>query len=358
MRAAVVSDDRALRIDEVPIDPEPGEVLVRVRACGICGTDLHAVQHPETFDTRPGDVLGHEFCGVVVDTTPGERGGDTTPGEPGVQVPPGITDWAPGDRVVVQPLMPCGACDVCRDGYRSRCRRGRAFGLGRGAVPGAFAEFARVSPHALYRIPDHVSDRAAALTEPFAVGIHAVQRTRVQPGDACLIMGGGPVGVFTLLAALRAGAGPIIVSEFAAGRRRLCERLGAAAVVDPADTDPGRVMRELTGAAPPVVFDAVGTPPTLQEATRLAGRDGRVGIVGVCIQPHTLQPLTAIVKDLDLHYSWAWTDANFQEALDAIAAGDLPVDEIVTDVIGLDDLPAMFASLSHPTTQGKVIVQP
>ena len=340
MRAAVVNEDHTLRIDDVAIAPEPGELLVRVRACGICGTDLHALQHPDTFDTRPGDVLGHEFCGEIVDATDGVDG------------------WDPGDRVVVQPILPCGACEDCTDGYRSRCRRGRGFGLGRGAVPGAYAEFARVSPHALYRIPDHVSDRAAALTEPFAVGIHAVRRTRVQAGDACLIMGGGPVGVFTLLAAQRAGAGPIVVSDFAEGRRQLCERLGAAAVVDPATADPGHVLRDLTGVPPPVVFDAVGTPPTLQEATRLAGRDGRIGVVGVCTQPHTLQPLTAIVKDLDLHYSWAWTDADFQEALDGIAAGALPVDEIVTDVIGLDALPAMFESLAHPTSQVKVIVSP
>ena len=234
MRAAVVNEDHTLRIDDVAIAPEPGELLVRVRACGICGTDLHALQHPDTFDTRPGDVLGHEFCGEIVDATDGVDG------------------WDPGDRVVVQPILPCGACEDCTDGYRSRCRRGRGFGLGRGAVPGAYAEFARVSPHALYRIPDHVSDRAAALTEPFAVGIHAVRRTRVQAGDACLIMGGGPVGVFTLLAAQRAGAGPIVVSDFAEGRRQLCERLGAAAVVDPATADPGHVLRDLTGVPPPV----------------------------------------------------------------------------------------------------------
>jgi len=346
MRAAVVTDDHSIRIDELPIDLQPGEVLIRVRAAGICGTDLHAVQHPDTFDTRPGDVLGHEFCGQIVELPPG------------CPPPPDGQPWATGDRVVVQPILPCGACDDCRSGFQSRCRRSKGFGLGRGAVPGAYAEFARVSPLALYRIPEGVTDHAAALTEPFAVAIHAVRRTRVQPGDACLIMGGGPVGAFTLLAARQAGAGPIVVSDPALGRRDLCQRLGAAAVVDPTTADPGHVMRELTGSRPPVVFDAVGTPPTLQEATRLAARDGRIGIVGACTQPHTLQPLTAIVKELDFHYSWAWTDADFQHALTGIAGGAVPVDEIVTDVVSLDALPAMFAALTQPTTQVKVLVAP
>ena len=156
---------------------------------------------------------------------------------------------------------------------------GRRRAFHRGAGPGAYAEYARVSPHAPFRIPDHVSYRAAALTEPFAVGMHAARRARVGAGDLCLIMGGGPVGVFTLLAARRLGAGPIVVSDFAPGRRDLCERLGADVVVDPAETDPGVVGQEMTGAPPAVVFDAVGTPPTLQEATRLAGTEGRVGVV-------------------------------------------------------------------------------
>lgn len=340
MRAAVVTESQRLRIDDVPLDPQPGEVVLRVRACGICGSDLHAIAHPDVFDTRPGVVLGHEFCGEVVETTAGVEG------------------WEIGERVVAQPILPCGDCEACRSSYRHRCRRGRGFGLGPGSLPGAYAEFARVSPRALFRIPDHVSDPAAALTEPFAVGIHAVRRARVATGDSCLIMGGGPVGVFTLLAARQAGAGPIIVSDYAAGRRALCERLGADAVVDPADSDPGAVVREMTGASAAVVFDAVGTPPTLQEATRLAGFDGRVGVVGVCTEPHTLQPLTAIVKNLDLHYAWAWSDEDFQTALDTIAGGTVPVDEIISDIIDLDGLPTMFDALALPTTQVKVIVAP
>ena len=340
MRAVVVTPDRDLALTDLDIAPHPGEVLLRVRACGICGSDLHGLIHPNAFGTRAGDVMGHEFCGEVAET------GD------------GVQGWQPGERVVVRPVLACGDCPACNDGFSWRCRRGKPVGLGPGAVGGAYAEYVRATPSTLVRIPDALPDRHAALTEPFAVGLHAVNRARVGPGDSVCIMGAGPVGLFTLLAAKRRRAGPILVSEPAAGRRALCEQLGATATVDPNQEDPARIMREMAGSRPDVVFDAVGTAPTLQEATRLARRNGRVGVVGVCTVPHTLQPLTAIAKELDLHYAFAWSDADFDAALRAIAEGAVPADAIISDVIGLDQVPAMFRALAQPTTQVKVIVEP
>lgn len=338
MRAVVITGIGELAVQDVELRPEPGDVVLRTKDCGVCGTDLHSLLYPDAFRTGPGTVLGHEFSGEVIEVTAGVQG------------------WRPGDRVVALPVLACGACDDCRAGYEWRCASGRGIGL---AVPGALAEYVRTSPHALLRIPEGLGYRQAALTEPLAVGLHGVNRVGLRAGESALIMGAGPIGLFTLIWARLAGAEPIVVSDPAPGRRAQALALGAHSAVDPAEADPAAAVRELTqGAWPQVVFDCVGTPPTLQEATRMAARGGRVAVTGVCLQPYELQPMTAHVKELDLHYVFAYTRAEFAQALDALAGGDIPAEDLISDVIGLDAAPAMFKRLARPTTQIKVLVEP
>lgn len=339
MRAVIIGDNQDLSVQEIDLEPQPGEVLLQVKDCGICGTDMHALKFPQVFGTGPGTVLGHEFCGEVV------------------EVRTDVGGWRPGDRVVGMPIIACGQCDDCRTGRDWRCIS--KFGIGM-AVPGAFAEYVRTSPRQLYRIPDNVSYRHAALTEPLAVGYHSVvRRGRLAPGEPTLIMGAGPVGLFTLIWARIVGAEPIVVSEPAAGRRAQALAFGADAVVDPREENPAQRMRDLThGHRPQVVFECVGVPPTLEEAMRHAARDGRIVVVGVCMEPYTLQPMTAAGKELDVHYVFGYHHDDFTVALDALAQGRIPADALISDVIALDDVPAMIAALAHPSTQIKVLVEP
>ena len=345
MRAVIVDEpqgDRGtLRVGEIDLTPEPGELVRRVGACGICGTDLHALDHPQVFGTGPGVVMGHEFSGEVVEVTAGVEG------------------WRVGERVAVLPTMACGDCEECRDGYDWRCTRGRGIGLGHQAVSGGYAEFVRVHPNTCFRLPAGLSLRDAALTEPLAVGLHSVRRGRVAAGEPLLIMGAGPVGLFTLVWARLAEASPIVVSDPAPGRRAQALALGADAAVDPGEESPSHRLRDLAGGRwPSVVFDCVGTPPTLEEACRLAGRNGRVAVVGVCLQPYTLQPMTAHGKELDLHYVFGYRRSEYAEALDALAEGAIDPAALISDVIGLDAVPAAFARLRQPGPEIKVLVDP
>ncbi len=353
MRAVVMTTPGQLEVQDVDIAPRPGEVLLRTADCGICGTDLHLLRFPDAFRAGPGTVMGHEYSGEIVEVTAGIPAPRLHSGQSTAQ------GWRPGDRVVAVPMIACGDCDQCRAGFDWRCGRGSPVGLTADGATGAFAEYVRATPHTLFPIPDALSYRHAALTEPLAVGLHSVNRVRLDAGEPCLIMGAGPVGLFTLIWAKLRGAEPIVVSDPSPGRRDQAAALGAHAVVDPTDEDPAARMREITkGRWPAVVFDCVGTPPTLQEAMRLAARNGRVAVTGVCLQPYELQPMTAHAKELDVHYVFAYTHAEFQQALDALARGDVPADALISDVISLDDVPAMFQTLANPTTQLKVLVEP
>ena len=341
MRAVVINEAGGLTVEEVPVAPGQGEILLRVAYCGICGTDLHTVRYPDVFNSGPGTVMGHEFSGTVAEI------GD------------GVDGWSIGDRAVAMPVLACGECAECRQGFDWRCRDGAGIGLSTAGAAGAYAEFVRVSPHALFRVPDELSDRHAALTEPLAVGLHSVNRARLTAGEPCLIMGAGPVGLFTLIWAKLRGAAPIVVSDPVAERRAQAESLGAHAGVDPRAQDPASMMREISdGARPSVVFDCVGTADTLQEATRLASRNGRVAVVGVSLQPSELRPMTAHGKELDIAYVFAYTHDEFGEALEALAAGAIPADKLISDVVPLDGVADIFAQLSQPTTQVKVLIDP
>ncbi len=341
MRAVVVTGVNNLAVQNVDLTPEPGEVVLQVKACGICGTDLHALRFPDVLNTGPGTVLGHEFCGEVAEVTAGVEG------------------WRPGDRVVAMPFHTCGNCDECAAGYDWSCVRGRWIGFSHTGVPGALAEYVRASPRLMFRVPEGLSYRHAALTEPVAVALHSVNRARLQRGEPCIVMGAGPVGSLTLIWAKILEAHPIVVSDPLPERRRLALDLGAHAAVDPAEADPVERMIELTrGVRPAVVFDCVGTPSTAEEAMRMAASHGRVVLTGVSMEPYQLQPMTAHGKELDVYYTTAYTHAEFQEAMNALARAVVPADDLISEIIGLDAVPGMFKTLANPTTQVKVLVEP
>ncbi|HVP28181.1 MAG TPA: zinc-binding dehydrogenase [Myxococcota bacterium] len=332
MKAVVVSAPRTLSVETVP-DPEPTpeQLVLRVGACGICGSDLHAHQ----MGILPvGSVMGHEFAGEVVESRHG---------------------WKAGDRACALPALSCGRCDRCLTGLGVFCLHGMK-GLGLGQAQGAYAEYVAVSPHHLVRLPEGVETRLGALVEPLAVGLHAANVARLRAGENVLVMGAGPIGLSTLLWARHFGARSVIVSEKSPGRRAMAERFGASAAVDPGD-----LLSATQRVAPggiDVVFEAVGVPGLIAQAINSVKFRGRVVVVGVCMQPDQIFPFFAITKEASLHFVLAYEKPDFQYAVDMLDQGRIEPRGMITDEIALEAVGGAFVALETPTTQSKVLVVP
>jgi len=336
MKAALLKPDGTLSVATVPDPaPEDGEVLLRVRDCGICGSDLHVARTPDRLP--PDTIMGHEFAGEIA------------------ALGKGVEGWRVGERVIAMPLMACGTCRACVSGDEMRCPDLRGIGLGQ--LPGAYAEYVRAHPASMFRIPDHVSFRAAALVEPLAVGLRGVRRARTQEGAACIIIGAGPIGLVTVIWARRLGARAIVVSEIADGRAGLALRFGADRVVNPNHTDPSTTLRELVARDPDVVYECVGLKGTLNTAFSLAGPRGEIIVLGVCTEPDEVFPLFGILKELEVRFVLGYSRAEFEQALQGLADGTINADPLITDVVGIDALPSAFASLYRPSQEAKVLLE-
>jgi 2-desacetyl-2-hydroxyethyl bacteriochlorophyllide A dehydrogenase len=328
MRAVVVAGPRRLAVETVPDPtPEPGQAVVRVAACGICGSDLHVHQGGYL---PAGSIMGHEFCGEVVE---------------------GAGGLAAGERVCVLPALSCGRCERCGSGLGMYCAEQRPLGLGQ--APGAFAEYVAIAPHQAVRLPSGLDDEHGALVEPLAVALHAVEVARLARGERCVVIGAGPIGLALVLWARHAGAGEVIVSERSPGRRALAQRIGATRVVEP-----GQLAEAVGLDGADVVFEAVGAPGLIQQCIQHARFRGRVVVVGVCIPPDRFQPATAVLKELELRFALAYERKDFERTVARIERGELRPSALVTDRIGLADVPAAFDALEHPEERCKVLVQP
>jgi len=347
MRAAILRETgKPLEIGALPDpSPGPGELVVRVASCGICGSDLHVACLPGGLP--PGAVMGHEFAGEVVEVGPLDAA---------VAGPAAAAPLRPGDRVCALPFIGCGRCGACLAGDGIRCPTLRTLGFG--DVPGAFAEYARVGVGEAVRLPDAVSFAQGALVEPLAVGLHAVERARLAPGADVLVVGAGPIGLAVALWARFLGARHVVVSERAPDRRALADRFGATGTVDPAADDVATAFADLAGAAPDTVFECVGVKGLLQECLGLAAPRASVVVVGVCMEPDTLVPALGVAKELSLYFVVAYRRRDFELTLALLEQGRIPSTEMITDVVGLDDFPGAFEALKQPTTQCKVMLEP
>lgn len=338
MRATLMEKGR-LWVAEVP-DPVPaeGEVLVKSIACGICGSDLHAARHTEQFvatsreaggafklTTLSPVILGHEFCAEVVDYGPG------TP-----------RDLAPGTLVCSVPVLV----------------RGQALGLGYSEeVPGGFAEYMVLSGSLMVPVPNGLSASHAALTEPMAVGRHAVAKAGLDGQETILVMGCGPVGL-AVIAALRAeGAGPVLAADFSPRRRQLAEQMGAHEVMDPAQIKPFE-SRKFPGQGQTVIFECVGIPGMLDQIFLGAPQDARIVVVGVCLEMDQSRPLIAINKELSVQYVLGYSLEEFNQTLKLIAEGRIDVEPIITGSVSLEGVAGAFEDLADPERHAKVLVRP
>jgi threonine dehydrogenase-like Zn-dependent dehydrogenase len=318
--------------------PGPGEVLVKSRACGICGSDLHAVRHTDDFVATSRDsggafklttfepvVLGHEFCAEVVDYGPETE-----------------RKFAPGQLVCSVPMLL--RASPLAIGYDEH-------------VPGGFGEYMVLSERMLRAVPEGTPVSAAALTEPMAVGLHAVNKARLTGRETILVVGSGPVGLAVLTALKSTHRGPIIASDLSPARRRFALRQGAHAALDPNIENPF-AHPDIERAEDLVIFECVGVRGMLDRLFLDAPRNARIVVVGVCLQTDQIRPLIAINKELALQFVLGYSMDEFDASLRAIADGRFDVAPMVTREVQLEDVEATFRSLADPEGDAKVVVNP
>jgi threonine dehydrogenase-like Zn-dependent dehydrogenase len=378
---AVVCENAQLDVVDLPA-PEPGErqVVIEVSGCGICGSDLHARHHADAqadvlaeagYDgfmrSAQRVVMGHEFCGEIVDYGP--RSDKKIP---------------IGTSVVAVPLV----------------RRGKdmhAIGLSASA-PGAYAEQVVVEESLMFALPNGLSPDAGVLTEPMAIGYHAVRRAEVGQKDVAIVIGCGPVGLAVIAMLKAKGVRTIVASDFSPGRRDLASKCGADIVVDPnegsayealgergfvktvPDAAWGAVVTieklkklplpvswhhvwraaEKLGVKPkrPVIFECVGIPGIIDDIVTSAPLFSRVVVVGVCMEADRFRPVMAINKEIDLRFVVGYTPLEFRDTLHLLAEGKVNATPVVTGTVGLPGVRAAFDALDHPEQHAKIVIDP
>jgi threonine dehydrogenase-like Zn-dependent dehydrogenase len=335
MRALAYEADGTFAVVDRP-EPEPGSgaVVVAVERCGICGSDLHL----RASRLLPaGAVLGHELAGTIAATGEGVDGFDE------------------GDRVAVLPMARCGTCEPCRRGRGQLCLDQARTALGLGFNDGAFAEYVGTDASTCFRLPDAMTAEQGALVEPYAVGLHAVRRSRAVAGNTVGIIGAGPIGLMTLAALRREGVAHVAVAEPSDRRAEVAARLGAEVVLD----DANRLSTAFDGPLD-VVFECAGTAVTPQVALNEVRSGGEVVLVGVAgpMDSVSLLGVPWVVKEVDVHPCFAYTTEEFGEAVDAVAAGALDAASLASDVRPLDAANVAFTELERRDGPVKVLLAP
>jgi threonine dehydrogenase-like Zn-dependent dehydrogenase len=340
MRAAVMRGHDLVVEDVTDPVPKDGEVLVKTLACGICGSDLHTLQHadrmvamsvesgaPFVMDLERPVVMGHEFCAEVVELGPNAG-----------------TGVAAGDRIVSIPVV-IGGGGMHSVGYSND-------------YPGGYGELMALSAMLAIKVPNGLSSELAALTEPMAVGRHAVARSGIAKGKAAVVIGCGPVGLAVIADLARLGIEPIVAADFSPARRALATTMGATEVVDPAVEPVVEAWQRVDGSKSLVVFEAVGVPGMLDAAMSAAPRGAKVLVVGVCMEPDSIRPMIGIAKELDVGFALGYSYEEFAGTLRSIAEGELDVSPMITGRVGVEGVPQAFKDLANPEAHCKILVTP
>jgi 2-desacetyl-2-hydroxyethyl bacteriochlorophyllide A dehydrogenase len=357
MKAAIMRNAKIV-VDEMAMPvPSEHEVLVKTLACGICGSDLHALKHGHdmvqtsletggsfVMDLSKDVVMGHEFCAEVLDYGPNTS-----------------RNLKPGTRVCSFPTTVHNGA-LATVGYSN-------------AVPGGYSENMVLTESMLLPVPNGLSTAHAALTEPMAVGLHAVRMAKLNKSEVPLVIGCGPVGLAVIAALKQAGVGPIIAVDYSAKRRELAELMGADEIIDPSNTSPYDCWKDIAkydahGSLMPiepfsgqsfrqgVFFECVGVPGVIDQIMAGAPSKGRIVVVGVCMEADQIRPLTAINKELNLQFVLGYQPEEFAETLHNIAEGHVNVAPLITSTVGLDGVAQAFEDLADPERHAKILVDP
>jgi threonine dehydrogenase-like Zn-dependent dehydrogenase len=345
MRGAVLRAGEIRVLDDLP-EPRPalGQVLVQVKACGICGSDLHFARHGGTMlalgdemegapdmGDAPVDVerdvfMGHEFAAEVL-----EAGPDTL-------APPA------GAVVTSMPVV------LTMTGLRNLAYSND--------LPGGYGERMLLSAPLVLEVPNGLDPRHAALTEPTAVGLHAVNRSGIAAGEGALVLGCGPVGLAVIAVLAQRGIEPIVAADLSPARRALATAMGAHEVVDPAVEPAFDAWARAGRGRQLVVFEAVGVPGMIEDVLRRAPARSRVLVVGVCMERDRITPFFGIAKELTIGFALAYDPMEFADCLRAIAEGELNVTPMITGEVDLDGVPQAFDDLAQPDRHCKILVVP
>jgi threonine dehydrogenase-like Zn-dependent dehydrogenase len=325
-----------------------GQALVQVKACGICGSDLHFAKHGASMlalgkemsgsmmsSAGAGDELdldrdiymGHEFSAELLDFGP-----DTQ------------SDIKPGALVTALPVL-MGMDGIEPIVYSNKTK-------------GGYGERMLLTAPLLLEVPNGLPAEHAALTEPMAVGLHGVNKGNLQPGEGALVLGCGPVGLAVIAALKVKGVGPIVAADFSPARRQLAVTLGAHEAVDPREESAWAAWGRAGNSRPPVIFEAIGVPGIINDIMKMAPTGARVVVVGVCMETDSITPFFGISKELNIQFALGYDPMEFAASLRSLAEGEIDGGAIVTATVGLDQVAWAFDALGNPEEHCKIIVTP
>lgn len=347
MKVAVYGGERSIRIEERP-DPKaaPGEVIVRIKYCGICGTDVHAYLHESPIPPR-GLVLGHENVGTIA------------------EIGQGVEGWEVGERVAVGPPGPCGECYYCRHGQSSVCVRAfeRTIGLAPGC-DGGMAEYVRVRypQDMLHRIPDGVTFEDAVLIDTICVSLRGIRQSRFKLGDNVVVTGAGTIGLAAIQLLKIGGARHITVIQPSPQKRELALKYGADLAINPVEEGDGlqkKIMDLYGGIGADIVFECAGTPESFQSVFTFVKSCGQVLILGVTEKPTPIVEGQLVIRELETKATLAYGADEIRLCLDFLAQRRFNTNGMVSDIISLDDIVEKgFERLSSTKGMVKVVVAP
>lgn len=331
MRAAVFHElNRPLEIREVP-DPTPNddEVIIQVKRCGICGSDLHMTEDAE-FGLCPGDVLGHEYAGEVV------------------ACGSAVDHLRPGQLVSVIPFRSCGHCVTCLSGNPAWCQQMVLEG-------GGYGEYTTTAARQCITLPDGVNMDDGAIIEPLAVALHGVRLSGLQAGDRVLILGAGPIGLAVAFWVRRFGARQVVVQDIAQYQEQRAFNMGATGFVCAPDDPVGSAERELGGKAD-IVFECAGVPGLIAQAINQVRTHGTILLLGLCTKPDSFVSFTALSKEIRIQTAAFFSQSEYESALDVLNAGAIEPRHLITETVPLQNVPLVFESLKKRTQQCKVLI--
>ncbi len=339
MKSAVFYGKHDMRVEDSPMPKVgPEDILIQVKACGICGTDVHIYEGDKgAAEVTPPTILGHEFSGVIA------------------EVGSAVTKYKAGDRVCIDPNCYCGKCDFCRNGIAHYCTDMIGYGT---TVNGGFAEYCSVNQRQVYKLGDNTTFEQGAMTEPVACCLHGIDMCNITPGSSVVIIGGGMIGLLMLQLAKLAGAARTALLEPVESKREVAKKLGADVCIDPINEDVKAVLASAGMTWVNTVIECVGRTSTIEQAIDIVGNKGTVMMFGLTKPDDTIavKPFQVFQKEIELKASFI-NPYTQKRALELIDSGRLDVSSMVYAVESLENL-AEILSKPELRAKGKYIISP
>jgi 2-desacetyl-2-hydroxyethyl bacteriochlorophyllide A dehydrogenase len=341
MQAVQITGPRHFTVMEIPApEPDGQNVIIRVSACGICGSDIHYWESGVDMCGAPGLIPGHEFCGTIID--PGSR-----------------TDILPNDRVTALPMEACGSCETCARGLPNICMKIMTQPMAGNNSPGAYAQYLKIGPDLVRKLPEAISDEEAALIEPAAVALHAVRQAGIKAGDKVLITGGGPIGLLCAAWARISGAAYIALTEINTYRRVFAQEQGNIdAAFDAADPRLVSAMKQAAKSGFDIALETSGSAGGINTAVSALKRRGTLLLSGISLRPLAVPTMIIVTKEIEQKAAFSYSPEEFDLTMEYIAGKKLSAGKIINRTISLNEVQETFERLSSSISEDvKVIIR-